>query len=166
MAAEELSRRDPGPLRTAIVGVGHELLGDDAAGVLVARKLATRCVGDDRLLVLEGGPAPEKCTGALRRFGPELVIMIDSAEMGVPPGTLRWLDWSAAEGVSASTHTLPLNLFARYLSAELHCRVALLAIQPGPTWPGAPLSPAVERAIATALLMVEEALPRASACSG
>ena len=122
----------------AVVGVGQELNGDDAAGVQVAQALSRRqrAGWSDAsrpvpfsLLVIEGGHAPENCTGAIRRFAPDLVILVDAAEMGDPPGTIRWLDWHEAVGLDASTHSLPPSMVARYLAAELSCEVALIGIQ-------------------------------------
>ena len=102
------------PPRIAIVGIGHQLRGDDAAGVMAARALKQLYgqVPDRRLLVVDAGPAPENCTGPLRRFDPDLVILIDAAEMNEAPGTIRWLAWQETSGLSASTHTLPPYVLA------------------------------------------------------
>lgn len=124
--------------RTAIIGIGNELNGDDAAGVLVARALQ-QLVSDrkpipgfrsDHLLVIDAGPSPEAFTGPLRRFQPDLIIMVDAAELGDPPGATRWFEWDAAEGMSASTHTLSPTVLSRFLVGELQCRIELLGIQP------------------------------------
>ncbi|MBN2385680.1 MAG: hydrogenase 3 maturation endopeptidase HyCI [Anaerolineales bacterium] len=138
--------KEADPLRLAVVGIGHELGGDDAVGTQLAGLLMRKAAGNERLLALEAGPAPENFTGPLRRFGPHLVLLVDAALMGCPPGTVRWLDWQQAEGFSASTHTLPLNLLATYLTAELGCELALIGIQPGQTRVDAPLTPAVRAA--------------------
>jgi hydrogenase 3 maturation protease len=97
--------------------------------------------------VVEAAHAPENCTGAIRRFAPDLVILVDAAEMGDPPGTVRWLDWREAAGLNTSTHTLPPSMVARYLAAELSCEVALVGVQVQDTSLGAGISPAVRRAI-------------------
>jgi len=139
-----------------VVGVGQELNGDDAAGVKVAQALLKRQRAGSSdaprpapfsLLVVEAAHAPENCTGAIRRFAPDLVILVDAAEMGDPPGTVRWLDWREAVGLNTSTHTLPPSMVARYLATELSCEVALVGIQVYDTALGAPVSPAVRRAI-------------------
>ncbi len=99
------------------------------------------------VLVIEGGPAPENHTGPIRRFAPDLVILVDAAHLEEAPGAIRWLDWQDLAGLSASTHTLPPSILARYLTLELGCRVALVGIQPQQTDLGAPLSTAVEAAV-------------------
>jgi hydrogenase 3 maturation protease len=136
--------------RLAIVGMGHELRGDDAAGVLVARSLQALCQdqqADAGLLVIDGGNAPENTTGALRRFRPDLVLLVDAAHLDAQPGTVRWLGWEEMDGLSASTHTLPPTLLARYLAAELGCQMALLGIQPAQLLLDTPLSPAVRQGV-------------------
>jgi hydrogenase 3 maturation protease len=104
---------------------------DDAAGVLVARALSHRqgAAPTDRVLIIEAGQAPENRTGELRRFSPDLVLIIDAADMREKPGTIQWVPEESIDGVSASTHSLPLSMLARYLVLELSCTVKLLGIQ-------------------------------------
>jgi hydrogenase 3 maturation protease len=140
----------------AVVGIGQELNGDDAAGVRVAQALLKRQRAGSSiaprpalfsLLVVEAAHAPENCIGAIRRFAPALVVLVDAAEMGDPPGTIRWLDWRDADGLDASTHALSASMLARYLIAELFCEVAVIGIQPQDTSLGVPVSLPVRRAI-------------------
>lgn len=133
--------------RLALVGIGNELNGDDAAGVIIARRLKSRLSEQPGVLVLEAGLAPENFTGILRRFDPALVVIIDAAQMGADPGEIRWLAWEAAVGVTAVTHGQPLSTLAQYLINELACRVALLGIQPAHLDPGQSISPPVRSAI-------------------
>ena len=135
--------------RVAIVGVGHELRGDDGAGLIAARALASAARDHDWLLVIEAGPAPENCTGALRRFCPDLVVLIDAAQMGLEPGSVRWLAWLDSTGISASTHSLPLHLVGSYLRYELGCEIGLIGIQPLSTEIGEAPSPVVVHGIGT-----------------
>jgi len=131
------------------VGIGNPLRNDDAAGLLVARKLLQReCAADvDHLLVIEAGHAPENVTGELRNFRPELIILIDAADMRAEPGTINWVPIQSIEGISASTHSLPLSMLARYLTLELNCAVVLIGIQPIYTEVGEKVSVTVLNAI-------------------
>jgi hydrogenase 3 maturation protease len=142
-----LALPQPRPARVAILGVGNELNGDDAAGVRVVRELAARLPATPGVLLIDGGTAPENYTGPLRRFRPELVLEIDAAQQDETPGTTALLDWREADGLSASTHTLPPSVLAQYLVSELGCQVALVGIQPGDLEMGRPLTPRVERAV-------------------
>ena len=143
-----LRARNQSP-RIAIVGIGNALCGDDAAGVMIARGLRQRTQPhcSSQLLTLDAGLAPENVCGALRRFAPGLVVLVDAADMGAAPGQAAWLACDDADGLSASTHRLPLSLFAQYVADELGCEVALLGIQPADVSMGAPLSPPVRRAV-------------------
>ena len=137
--------------RTAVLGIGHELRGDDAAGLEVARRLKVRMAGYPDWLVLETGPVPENFSGPLRRFSPDIVILVDAALLDEPPGSLRLVDWREAGGFPSSTHSLPLATLAGFLASELGCEVRLLGIQPGDDSLGAPLSPAVEQGVEKAV---------------
>lgn len=140
-----LSKSDSAP-RLAVMGIGHELCGDDAVGMQIAGMLRSLHLDPERILAVEAGPAPENFTGVFRRFKPDLILMIDAALLNEEPGSVRWLDWKQADGFSASTHTLPIHLVASYLSMELNCNVELIGIQPEQTFVDAPLTPRVRKA--------------------
>jgi hydrogenase 3 maturation protease len=144
--------------KIAVLGIGHELRGDDAVGIFVARGLEPLVPLQERLLVIDAGSAPENFTGTLRRFKPDLVLVVDAAQLGEPPGSARWLDWQDTVGLSASTHTLPMHVLCGYLVNELGCEIALLGIQPAHTAFGAPLSPSVRRAVDSAVRMLADML--------
>ena len=122
---------DGGPLRIAIMGVGHPYYADDAIGLELTRYLLTtslsRC--QDRLLLL-GGPAPENYCGVLRRFRPDLVILIDAAAMNLPAGHVTWLETDHLAGFSVSSRAYPLSILSSYLTHEIGCKVGLLGVQP------------------------------------
>ncbi|MFN8434498.1 MAG: hydrogenase 3 maturation endopeptidase HyCI [Anaerolineales bacterium] len=135
--------------RVAIVGIGNPLRKDDIAGVLVASELLKReCSTDaNHFLVIQAGHAPENVTGELRDFHPNLIILIDAADMRAEPGTICWVPIQFIEGMSASTHSLPLSMLARYLTLELNCAVVLIGIQPKSTAIGEAVNPEVLAAV-------------------
>jgi hydrogenase 3 maturation protease len=137
------------PPRIAVLGIGNSLRSDDGAGSLVARRLADSSLirALDSVLVVDAGHAPENTTGELRRFVPKVVILIDAAEMGEAPGTIRWIGMEEIDGMSASTHTMPLSMLSRYLILELGCEVKVLGIQPHSTGIGELVSPDVLQAV-------------------
>jgi hydrogenase 3 maturation protease len=116
--------------RLAIVGIGNELNGDDAAGVLAVGHLQRLLKGFDSLLMINASVAPENFTGQLRLFQPDWVWLLDAAEMGENPGKICLLDWQEAQGVSAITHGLPPTLFARFVMQEFGAHIFLFGIQP------------------------------------
>jgi hydrogenase 3 maturation protease len=135
--------------RIVVLGMGNELDGDDAAGIKVARLLKTALADCSHVLVIDGGNAPESYTGKIRQFGPDFVLLVDGADMDEAPGTVALLDWEDTDGLSGSTHTLPLHVLSNYLVLEFGCQVALLGIQIQQLnmTLGDPLSPPVAAAV-------------------
>jgi hydrogenase 3 maturation protease len=135
--------------RIALLGIGNTLRSDDAAGVWVARRLSESrfLPHPEWVLILDAGPAPENRTAELRTFSPDFVILVDAAEMGERPGVIRWIGMDEIDGISATTHTLPLSMLAKYLSLELGCEVKLLGVQPKTVEVGERISAEVDRSI-------------------
>ncbi len=133
--------------RVAFLGIGHRLRRDDAAGVEVCERMRPALDGRRDVLVVSGGSAPENCVGVLRAFAPDLVVVIDAARMGQPPGTILRIAPSDPRAAGASTHTLPLPAFCEYVQSTLGCEVTLLGIEPADTSFGEGLTPAVEQAV-------------------
>jgi hydrogenase 3 maturation protease len=121
---------------------------DDAAGALVVRALSQRgATHGEHVLILEAGAAPENRTAELRKFAPDLVLIIDAADIGQTPGAIAWISEESIDGMSASTHSLPLSLLAHYLYLELDCTVAFLGIQLDSNEVGEQVSPEVLGAV-------------------
>lgn len=133
--------------RLALLGIGNELNGDDAAGVLVVRALRAQLASRPHLLLIEAGLAPEAFTGPLRRFAPDYVILIDAAMLDETPGTILLVDWRQTDGLSATTHTLPPSVLVEFIQHELGCPVELILIQPEDIEFDHPVTPPVHQAI-------------------
>jgi hydrogenase maturation protease HycI len=128
--------------------VGREGHGDDGAGPALCAELRRRWNGRDDRLALDVGVAPENAGGVLRRFKPDVVLIVDAAHMAETPGALRRLLEDDILGCSASTHTVPLGLVARYLSESIGCEVRVLGLQADAAAVEGPLSPSVRRSVA------------------
>ena len=118
--------------RVAVLGVGSDLRGDDAAGVLAAQRLA-RGRNSSRKVALGifiGWTAPENLTGEIKRFKPTHLIIIDAIDAGQKPGTILFLEPEVVGGASFSTHTLPARILADYLTSSTRCKVLIVGIQP------------------------------------
>jgi hydrogenase 3 maturation protease len=120
----------PGVTRLAVLGVGSELRSDDASGLVTARFLQRRCRDNPNLYIAEGGSAPENLSGPIAVFNPSHLVVVDSADMGLDPGSIRLVNVDNIGGFSASTHCLPLAVLIQYLLLRISCRVALVGIQP------------------------------------
>lgn len=127
--------------------MGNDLRGDDSAGLVAVREIIAHGLTSDHFLALEGGPAPENITATLRRFQPELVIFLDAAHMDEPSGSIRWIELNTIDGMSASSHSLPLSILAEFIELDLGCTVQVLGIQPAQNEVGETLSEPVRHAI-------------------
>jgi len=135
--------------RLAVLGIGNELWGDDAAGCLAVRLVQRRLSLKDpeRFLILDAGPAPENFSGALRKFRPNWVLLVDAVRPGGSPGSIRWIELSDLEGVSALTHGLPLTVLGQFLKDELRAGCGLLGIEGQQFELGGGLSTSVRRSV-------------------
>lgn len=91
--------------------------------------------------------APENFTGVLRRFHPDLLLLIDAVWFGSRPGAIILLDGAQATGMGVSTHLQPLSNLSQFLVEEMGCEVQILGIQAQQLDFDRPLSPPVRRAI-------------------
>jgi hydrogenase 3 maturation protease len=78
-----------GSTRVALLGVGSELCGDDAAGIMVARRLKSSCRKKSGIAVFFGFSAPENLTGPIKKFAPERLIIVDAASFKSKPGAIK-----------------------------------------------------------------------------
>jgi len=131
--------------RVAVVGVGHPDLGDDAAGLRLAQRLAARGLPD----VIAAGPCPERWLSRLAQGGYDRILVLDAVEAGEAPGTLFLLDPAEAESrfPQCSTHKLSLSTLARLVAAAGGPPLLLLGIQPASLAPGSGLSAPVQASL-------------------
>lgn len=135
--------------KICIIGLGNLFRGDDAAGLLAARRLKD-LVGD-RAEVIEAELAGLDVLDLMA--GAPAVILIDAARSGRPAGTIHRLDASAGpisgDLFPHSTHVLnavdAIEL-GRTLGL-LPLRVIVYGVEVGDTTAGSALSPAVAGAL-------------------
>lgn len=89
-----LSHHTPGRSNIRIIGLGNEWRGDDAAGLLAARRLRDRLdrIGE-RVQVIEARQAGTDLLDLMN--GAQVVLLIDAAKSGRSAGTIHRLDASA-----------------------------------------------------------------------
>lgn len=122
-----------------LFGIGNSLRGDDGAGNYIADRF--RAPG---WIVLDCGTIPENFSGVVRREHPELVVLVDAADMGIAPGEFRMIRHNDIEAVTFGTHALPLTILIEFLSHDAG-RVLFIGIQPARTELGQQLSDAVRQ---------------------
>ena len=134
-----------------VLGIGNRLGGDDAAGNCVIDILNRRRRGANALLpaeimAIDTGTAPESYTSFIRQHRPDLLILVDAADMGLPPGALRTITPEKISILSFSTHHMPLSMFIAYVR-EFCGKVLLIGVQPERTEVGSGISKAVRKSI-------------------
>lgn len=145
--------------RVAVIGVGNAARGDDAAGAFAARDLlGGRLPLPEKALVIDAGDVPENFTGVIRAFKPDLVVIVDSARAGQPPGSVFLVDPADVAEEDISTHRVPLSRLARYVRETMGSRVMILGIAPSSLEEGAAVVPAVGRAVRRVVSALRSAL--------
>jgi hydrogenase 3 maturation protease len=139
-------------VRLMIFGIGNEMMGDDAAGSLVARELRMMlqdCDHESFAQVLVAGTNPENFSGLVRNTKPDLVIFIDAADMGRPVGEVAFLNHKDMHSMMHSTHTMPLSFLGDYLEKITGARIIALGIQAGQIQLEVPMSRPVAESVKT-----------------
>lgn len=144
------------PKIVRIIGVGNPLMGDDGVGIAIVERLRGLTLPDE-VEVVDGG------TGGLTLLhlmeGAAVVLLVDAAEMGEPPGTVRrlGLEEIRPDGEAAiSLHQAGLaEVFA--LGRELGMlppRLVVFGVQPSSVEQRIGLSPPVETALPAVVAQV------------
>lgn len=139
-----------------VIGLGNELRGDDAVGLLAVRRL--RGSVGDRAEVIEAAMVGVELLELMK--GAQVVLLIDAARSGRTPGTIHRLDASAGpiapELFPCSTHAVGVAEaveLARTLGI-LPAKVIVYAIEVGHTEVGHPLSTQVGHALNEVIKLV------------
>jgi hydrogenase maturation protease len=165
-----------------VAGIGNIFMGDDAFGVEVAQRLAKR-PHPDGVKVVDFGIRGIDLTYALLD-GYDAVILIDTAQLGEPPGTVRIVvpefdlrEPLAPEGLLIEPHDLDLAKVLRLAAAlgDSCRRILLVACEPATFGnedaDAMGLSPEVAAAVDQAIAVVEKLIfellePRRSLADG
>ena len=118
-----------GAKKVVICGIGNDVRGDDAFGVIVAEELKNR-LKSDKIAILNCGEVPESYVGKIVNENPTHVIFIDAVDFGGKPGEVVIADPEGTLGESFSTHRLPLKLLVGYLKQNINAKFILIGCQP------------------------------------
>jgi len=132
--------------KTLILGVGNLLLSDDGVGVRVIQKLQEEHTLPAEVETVDGGT----CGLDLLHFleGVDHLIVVDAANLGLPPGTIKRLEGEAvpaflSQKVSPHEINLPELLFSAKLTGIYPKKVVVFGIQPQTIETSLDLSPPV-----------------------
>ncbi len=139
--------------KTLIIGVGNEFRGDDAVGLLVARRLAGMALPGVTIMEQSGEGADLMAAWK----GADTVFIVDAAQSGAEPGKIHRFDVQdkplPTDFFSFSSHAFGVveAIELSRILGELPKRVVVYGIEGGDFETGMGLSPAVERAIETVI---------------
>ena len=104
--------------KVTFVGVGNPMKGDDGFGPYVAKKIKG-CI--------DAQTVPENFISAIKKMGPDYVVVFDALDFGGRPGEVKIVDAGRSRGMLLSTHALPLSKFSDLLKPA---KVWLIGVQP------------------------------------
>jgi hydrogenase 3 maturation protease len=119
--------------RIAVIGIGDDLSSIDCLGMYAAGEIEKLHLSSIR--VFFAGTVPESMTAPIRRFEPDHVILLDSADLNARPGTIAVINPGKIQANLVSTHVLPLSAVMKFIADDSKTRVTLLGIQPDLTVP-------------------------------
>ncbi|MBI2407261.1 MAG: hydrogenase 3 maturation endopeptidase HyCI [Gemmatimonadetes bacterium] len=149
--------------RVAVVGVGNPLRADDGVGCRIAGALADACrrgplARRGGLTVVDAEDVPENFLGVVTAARPDVVLFVDSANLGASPGSSALLDAATLDDAGACTHRTPLRLTASLIERLTGAAVLLLAVQPASLEWGEPMSEPVAASADHLTALLQEAL--------
>jgi hydrogenase maturation protease len=149
-------------MKTTILGIGNCLLRDEGIGIHVLKALKAQLTGDAALSLIDGGTL--SFTLATEIEASDRLVVIDAAQLGEEPGTVRCFIGDEMDSFlgscKRSVHEVGLlDLFdiAR-LTQTLPGQRALVGIQPASVEWGEEPTDAVAAAIPVAVQKVNELL--------
>lgn len=115
------------PLKSCdlILTVGNTLRRDDGLGPFIASNLGS----SDGLAVINAGSNPENVIEDIIKLSPKSILIIDAADFGQKPGTVRLVDKENIPETSLSTHTISLRVIAAILAQDTKAQIRFLGVQ-------------------------------------
>jgi hydrogenase 3 maturation protease len=107
---------------------------------------------------IDAGSAPENVTGAIKKLKPKVVVLIDALIFkDASPGSAFIVE---SEEISQKgfSHTLSLDFVMDYLRQETGADVLLIGVQPGYIGDSEGLSPGMQEAVESILIIVLDAI--------
>ncbi len=113
-----------------ILGIGSELMQDDAAGVVVAQNLIKKYGEDNKnFRIYPTYTNPENFTKIIAGYNPDHIIIIDAADLNKQPGSISFIPYETIEDITIGTHKISLIMTIEYLKKAINCEVTVIAIQ-------------------------------------
>lgn len=112
--------------RLTIIGIGNRLRQDDGFGSLMIERLK----GKTHATLIDAGNAPESYLGSIIKSKPDIIIILDTADLGISPGGIDILAKSDILEVGFSTHDSSPRMFMTFLEESLKAEIFMIALKP------------------------------------
>jgi hydrogenase 3 maturation protease len=104
------------------VGIGNRLKSDDGVGVFISERIEKR----ENISSLTVETGIENYIGKINKLSPDLIVLIDCADLKMAPGTSKLLPVEEILDMTFNTHTISLRRITEFFRMP----VFVLAIQP------------------------------------
>jgi hydrogenase maturation protease len=105
------------------VGIGNLLKMDDGVGVYISKRIKNK--GNVSSLTVE--VSIENYIGKINSLNPDILVLIDCADLNSTAGTFRLLSLSQIQDLTFNTHSISLKRLSEFFMMPVY----VLAIQPG-----------------------------------
>lgn len=123
--------------------VGNPLMRDDGVGPALFSELSSEPM--EHLEPIDCETTPENWIARLRQSPPEVLLVADAADMGLPGGSIRKMSLADTGNISFSSHGMPLSLLLKPFRNKIE--IAVIAVQPLERGFGEELSPSAAQAV-------------------
>lgn len=124
--------------KVAIVAIGNIIRGDDGLGPKLIELLKPKGL---RAGLFDCGTAPENYIFPILTSACDTVILVDAADLGMAPGSIKIFALEEISSVSFSTHNPSPRLFTDLLkTGKDNINIFVISIQPKSAALGEPLS--------------------------
>ena len=121
-----------------IIGIGNIMRGDDGCGPKLIERLKKKSL---KANLFDCGTVPENYIFPILTTSCDTVIMVDAADFGSKPGSIKVFSLSEVSGSGLSTHNFSLRLFTDLLmTGKDNLNIFVVSIQPKTIALGEPLS--------------------------
>ena len=151
---------DRAAARLTVLGVGHELMGDDGVGVEAVRRLAAEGLGPG-VEAIEAGTSVMDALDIVPSGAD--VLLIDAAKGGHPPGSVYRFaleDLASQRGMSLHETSLPEAFTLARLAGAEFGKVIVIGVEPARVEPGTELSPMLQEKMPAILGVVRAEIAR------
>jgi hydrogenase maturation protease HycI len=125
-----LSHRLKNTKKLVVLGIGSELMQDDAAGIFVTQKLIKKFgEAGSGFKIYTGYTTPENFTKNITDFHPDHIILFDAADLKMLPGSYTIIPVEAITDFSLGTHKLSLIMMIKYLKEVINPEFTVIAVQ-------------------------------------